>query len=427
VRYRARVETVDESAPPRQSWRPLLTIAGIWFAWAVVLVTFQALVPGRISLDRPDRVLEWTANETGLRSHRDQPNLLDPTLAGQVAWDSEFYISISVAGYDDPTVRTMAPDDGSAPISLNYAFMPLYPILMRAVALPIGVLGLNPIATAAVAGVVVSLLAALAAMIALFSLARRYLGDAGGVRAATYLVVFPTGFFLAQVYTEALFLALALGTLALLDERRMLPAAGLAVLATWTRPIGIALVIPLVLAVLMPLWHDRRTGTRPSRRGIVVGLVAVGAPLVAYGLWATSPLGARFATVEREYFGQQLLAIGTSWDAWTSVLGRIGQAGIDTQIYYGLELFAIVLALIATAWAFRRAPGLALFGLVALLVPLTSGAPQSLIRYVLAIPAIFLLLARLGSRPAFDRGWLIASTLVMGFLATLFTFDFWVA
>jgi hypothetical protein len=421
------VQTQDETARP---WprAALTTIVGIWFAWAVALLAFQALVPGRITLERPDTVLEWTGNETGLRSHREQPNLLDPTFAGQVAWDSEFYISIAAVGYDDPTVRTMEPEDGSAPISLNYAFMPLYPTLMRIVAVPLAVvLGLNSIATAVVAGVIISLLAALAAMVALFSLARRHLGDDGGIRAVTYLVVFPTGFFLAQVYTEALFLALALGSLALLAERRLLAAAALAVLAVWTRPIGIALVIPLALAVLVPIWRERATAGSRSPRDLVIGVIAFLAPVAAYGAWALSPLGSRFAVVEREFFGQQLISIGASWDAWTRILGRLGDAQTDTQIYYGLEIAAVVLAVSATIWAARRYPGVALFGLVALLVPLTSGAPQSIIRYVLAVPAIFLFLARVGRSRAFDRGWLVASTLVMGFLAMLFTFDFWVA
>ena len=418
----------ERSVTQGTSWSrsQLATIVGIWLAWAVALFVFQALVPGRITLDRPDNVLVWTADETGIRSHSAQPNLLDPTFAGQVAWDSEFYISIAAAGYDDPSVRTMEPEDGSAPISLNYAFMPLYPTLMRVVAVPIGAFGLNPIAAATLAGVGISLVSALAAMVALFSLGRRYVGDAGGIRAATYLVVFPTGFFLAQVYTEALFLALALGSLALLAERRFLLAAGLAALAVWTRPIGIALVIPIALAVVVPMWRDRHSEGNRQPRDLLFAALAVAAPLVAYAIWALS-FGARFAVVEREYFGQQPLAIGGAWAAWTSILEDIGEAATSTQIYYALEISAIVLALVATAWALRRAPGIALFGLAALLVPLTSGAPQSFIRYVLAVPAIFLMLARLGAHPAFDRGWLVASTLAMGFLAMLFTFDFWVA
>ena len=50
-----------------------------------------------------------------------------------------------------------------------------------------------------------------------------------------------------------------------------------------------------------------------------------------------------------------------------------------------------------------------------------------MVRYVLAVPAVFLLLGRLGGQPAFDRAWMLASTLLMGLLVTLFSFDFWVA
>jgi hypothetical protein len=38
---------------------------------------------------------------------------------------------------------------------------------------------------------------------------------------------------------------------------------------------------------------------------------------------------------------------------------------------------------------------------------------------------LFLFLAELGERPAFDRIWTIASILVMGLMATMFMFDMW--
>jgi hypothetical protein len=49
-----------------------------------------------------------------------------------------------------------------------------------------------------------------------------------------------------------------------------------------------------------------------------------------------------------------------------------------------------------------------------------------MVRYVLVVPALFIFLARLGKRPAFDRAWILASALLLGLLATLFTFDLWV-
>ena len=63
-------------------------------------------------------------------------------------------------------------------------------------------------------------------------------------------------------------------------------------------------------------------------------------------------------------------------------------------------------------------PGVALFGLGVLILSFGSsaGAPQGMIRYILAVPAIFLMLAWLGRRAVFDRVWVLASTLLMGML-----------
>jgi hypothetical protein len=403
-------------------------LIAVWLAWAGCLLVFQELVQERIRIERPDPVLVWTADETGVRRNENRPYLREPVLNSHVAFDSEYYLSIAVFGYDDPDVGQMQPQDGSPPIPLNYAFMPLYPLVLRVVAAPLTALGLGPVAAATVAGVVVSLVAALAATLAMFSVARHRLGDSGGIRAGVFLLVFPTGFFLAQVYTEALFLALALGTLAMLAERRLLPAAALAVLATWTRPVGVMLVLPIALALIAHLRALRGSGSsRWPRRELVAWGIAVVLPVAAYLVWAISPLGQAFSTVQREYFGQQPLAIGASWENWSAVLSAWSEARPETRVYYSLEIGAVALAAVASVWAIRLWPGVALFSLAALLIPLTSGAPQSMVRYVLAVPAIFLLLARLAAHPAFDRAWMVASTLLMGLLVTLFAFDFWVA
>jgi hypothetical protein len=47
--------------------------------------------------------------------------------------------------------------------------------------------------------------------------------------------------------------------------------------------------------------------------------------------------------------------------------------------------------------------------------------------FAMAGPVIFIMLARLGRSPAFDRSWVFASTLLSGLEATLFTFDVRVA
>jgi hypothetical protein len=69
----------------------------------------------------------------------------------------------------------------------------------------------------------------------------------------------------------------------------------------------------------------------------------------------------------------------------------------------------------------------AVFGVVALVISLTSGAPQSLIRYMLVIPSLFIFLSRLGRNAAFDRAWTLGSVLLLSMQTALFTFDMWVA
>jgi hypothetical protein len=414
-------------------------IVGLWLVWAVALLAFQVLVAARFGPERPDTVLEWTAAETGGRRHALKPILQDQAWPGVIEWDSEFYLSIATAGYEDPLIRVHRADDDGRPISLNHAFMPLYPFAMRVVAAPMGAIGVPPMAAATIAGVLVSLVSALFAMLAVAWLAMDRLGRDGAVRAALYLAIFPTGFFLAMVYTEALFLALAFGSMTQVAARRPVLAGLLAALATLTRPVGVALAIPLLVG-LIEWWRSRRepmsvsegeeavapAPARPSVADIGRWLLGIALPLVAYAGWSIT-MGADFDVVQREFFGRVVLDLGGSAGAWSGLVESLGSMEPRTLVYYGLEAAAVLLAVVASIWALRQWPGPALFGLVAILVPLTSGAPQSLVRYALAVPAIFLLLAALGRRPVVDRGWALVSTLLFGLLLTLFTFDFWVA
>ena len=233
--------TEADRDPPSVAWRSVRLIVAIWAIWATSLLAFQEIVVARLEPERPDFVLSWTDQETGLRRHGGRPYLSEPIFNTHIAFDSEYYLSIAVVGYDDTEVPQYTPPRGPM-VPLNYAFMPAYPFAMRIVAAPAAALGMEPVTAAAFAGIAVSLVAALGAMLALHRLARPQLGEDGGVRAAFYLLIFPTGFFLAQVYSEAFFLAAAFGALAFLADRRPLPAGLLAIVAVLTRPVGLALV-----------------------------------------------------------------------------------------------------------------------------------------------------------------------------------------
>ncbi len=404
----------------------------LWLSWALIVLAFQGIVNARFQPNRPDYATEWTQYETAKNSQKGKDFLTEPFMNFQVAWDSEFYIGIAVGGYDDPRITTGQLRDGTK-IPLSYAFFPGYPAGMAAVAAPLRLTGLNPIAAASLGGVIVSLLGTLLGMFSIYDLTRAELGEEGGLRAAFYMLIFPTGFFLAQVYTEGSFIGLALGCLALIYHRRFFWAAVLAALATLTKAIGLALVFPLFLGWASTVdWSELRKNGFQSAKTFLTSihfsaLVGIILPIIAYLIWDYF-LGTKAFAIEHDHFGRGLF----NWEQLNRGLKMMinrFQDGSNSQMttYYAIEVFGVVLAVISCLFTAKRYPGLTLFSILAVIVPVTSSAPQSIIRYMLVIPAIFVFLARLGRNTVFDKVWTIFSLLMMGTLLSLFTFNMWVA
>ncbi|MFQ6019690.1 MAG: mannosyltransferase family protein, partial [Dehalococcoidia bacterium] len=109
-------------------------------------------------------------------------------------WDAPHYLRIAEVGY-----RDVGED------RLFLVFFPLYPLTVRAFHLVIP--------HYVVAGVAVSLAAAVVAGVLRYSLARLDSDDAGEPgRAVWYFFLFPTAYFLAAPYAEALFLTFVLAS-----------------------------------------------------------------------------------------------------------------------------------------------------------------------------------------------------------------------
>lgn len=412
------------------------TVLLIWAAWVAIMIGYQFYVLARFAPERPDYALSWTQWETGPDRNDDQPILDEPFLNQHVAWDAEYYLSIAMDGYDDPDMRAIPENyswgnyelvstNARRPqwVSMNYAFFPGYPYAMRAVMQPLRLFGLNDIATATLAGVIVSMLGTLIAMLALHDIASQTWGDAEGIRAAFFLIIFPAGMFLAEVYTEGWFLGMSFGALALARRKLWIPAAILAACATWTRAAGGLLLGPLV-------WYWATSGApqrliRDRAWKEIVNLVLALSPLGAYLLWNVT-LGDEFHIVEDRFFSRGLLLIDQSRDAWRTAWDAM-RAGDNLQLraYYLVEFGAIGFALLACVLLIRRFPALALYGLGTILFSMSSGAAQGMHRYVMAAPVIFLLPAVWGRSEAFDRAWTLANVLLMGVFAAMFSFDFW--
>ena len=426
------------------------TIVFIWLAWVLIVIGFQAWATARIDPKYPDRAQEWTTEFTEEGYQEGRPFLLEPFMNHQVAWDSEYYLAIAIGGYDDPRAPYLTPTGVSTSvvdhsvvqsgssfndrISLSYAFFPFYPLMVRLFSFPLQLLGLNAIATATLAGVIVSGLGALLGMLSLYDLTRDSLGEEGALRAAFYLIIFPTGFFLVQVYTEGLFVGLAFACLAMLKRKLWVYAALLGVAATLTRAVGVTLIIPMAITWLrIGEWVDidlewrqifhEGIPLRPLGRGLLAF-----SPLIAFGIWKFSYLGLAFDYIESNYFGRGFLSLGFAFYTWAEAF-RTMLSGPNPQhsAYYFTEFLGLAIGVVACLVTIRTHPEIGWFSLAVVLISWGSGPAQGIHRYILGAPAVFITLARWGKHPVFDRAWTILSIMLMAVLAMLFAFDMWVA
>lgn len=427
---------------------PFRNIVLLWLAWVVIVLGFQTLATARLKPQFPDRAQDWTTKDTGPGYQSGRPYLLEPFMNNQVAWDSEYYLSIAIGGYDDPQVTHLTlngpsdpqdnkPGPASTPAedsyALNYAFLPFYPWMIWLFSWPLKVFGLDAIATGTLAGVIVSALGALGGMLALFDMTRDSLGEDGALRAVFYLLIFPTAFFLTQVYTEGLFVGLAFGSLAMLKRGNWPAAALLGAAAALTRAVGVALVIPMAVVWIrsgewMALdleWRQILLQGFPWR-SLGKALLAF-APLVAFLAWKFSYLGLAFDFIETNFFGRGVLDLGTAFFFWSEAFKDMFVGVPERTAYFLTEYIGLTIGVIACVACLKHDPEVAWFSLAVLVISFGSGPAQGIQRYILGAPAVFLMLARWGKNPVFDRAWTMFSILLMGLLAMLFAMNFWVA
>lgn len=173
--------------------------------------------------------------------------------------DGLWYLRIAKHGYG-PT-PPIGPD-GTYTHLTTLAFFPLYPALIRSVAL----LGI-PYGYAAL-GVAAACALAAAAFIAAW--ARTLIGGRGAIVLVTIWGLLPTSAVFNMAYSEGLFVAAAAATLLALQRNRFVAAAFACSVAGLTRPTGAGLVIAVFIALAVAAWRRRA----PITHILVAALVA---------------------------------------------------------------------------------------------------------------------------------------------------------
>ncbi|NUR74017.1 MAG: hypothetical protein HOU81_24655 [Hamadaea sp.] len=391
----------EHAAPPlgepsaRERWRQSF-IVGFW-TWLsglalYALATFAAWVP-----------FEGVAAKAG-----DPPDTVSSALDAWNRWDTTWYLIIADTGYHWDTRAT--------------AFWPLYPLAVRAAnaVLPGGSFG---------AGLAVSMVCCLAALVLMHRLTADALDEQHARRAAFYLLAFPTGFYLVAAYNESMFIALAIGSLYCMRRGHWWIAGALAGLAGATRMVGVLLGAAFVYEYLRQCgWSVRRV------RADVLSILLVPAGLAAYMFYLYRSFGSatHFLDSQKAWFHDGYQA------PWTTI-GQVAKMIHDWTPMFsgdnfrnvanlGTALLMIALLTLALIGPWKLGPGdryLVIFAAITLMLPLISPIHShyplsSLWRYSLECTAAFLVLARMGRNSTFDRFFTMGAVGLQGVMIIVF-------
>ena len=261
---------------------------------------------------------------------------------------------------------------------------------------------------------------------------RSRLGERGSRHALFFLLLYPTAFYLLAVYSESLFLLLALAAFRAARRDRPAAAAGFGLLAGTTRLTALALALPLAIEA----FSAARTGDVPAksdgralRRSLLAGLAPVAGVFLwifGVGLFSGEP-GLFFRVQEAWQRGASPLA--GAWHFIKLPLARLVHRQAFDHPTLVLDYANFVLfAAIAVFQCRRRRFSDAAWTIGALLIPVATGISASLSRYVLVVyPAYFALAEIFQNRPRLRFAWWIASAALLLAAEAAFVHWRWVA
>jgi hypothetical protein len=282
----------------------------------------------------------------------------------------------------------------------QHGFFPLLPLLLR---------GLDDVGIPRVAGgLILANLAGLAGLIAVAYVTQPLFGERVAVRTAVGLACFPLSYVLSMLYSEPFALAAGFGAVALAQRGRYWWSVPLGIVVGLSRSSGVLVLLPLAGVAL-------RQGGPLLARAASVAAPALGLGAFAGYLWAHTGNPLRFQEAQRKFWFRRSPGVAAA----RALVDRIS---LQRDFVLSLSPYLTVGYLAAILGVARRVPPeWTAFGLLTILLPLSTGRYAGIARYgLLALPA-FWALALLGGR--FPRLWKVY--LVLGPLVGAFEVVWW--
>ncbi|MFV1917683.1 MAG: mannosyltransferase family protein [Patescibacteria group bacterium] len=372
----------------------------LFLTWRILLFTILFLAISIVPL-------QMNFLGGGLESY-----LAKPYLWAWVNFDGEHFLSIAYRGYQP----------------LTYFFFPVYPLITKYAAYFLG----DSFTNLAVSGLIVSNISFFVALMGLWKLFKLDYRKDVVLLAVILLLSFPASFYFASLYSESLFLALAVWSLYFARKKNWILAGLLGGLSTATRLVGIALVPALIAEAWIQYKKDKKTNMVQP----IIGTLLVPLGILAYMYFLNLKTGDPLEFFHSVgIFGEQrstslILLPQVFYRYFFKILPNLNYNYFPVVFTTFFELItALILTFLSILAFFRLRLSYAVYLLVGFIIPTLSGSFSSLPRYVLTLFPAFLLTAVYLSR--LKRNYRIIFTLItvifLGIATALFARGYWVA
>jgi mannosyltransferase PIG-V len=325
-------------------------------------------------------------------------DFLNGVVAPWQRWDALWYQHIATSGYTNGGV--------------DAAFFPLYPGLEHVVGIIFG-------GSFAIAGLVISTVAMVVALVLLHRLVAGDIDRPTADRSLMYIALAPAALFFFAPFSESLFLALSIGCLLAARRRRWWLAAVCGALVGLCRIQGVLLLVPLVVEAISDARNRRARGERGFRFAQLAAFTP-GVTMAMYVGLAWQTLGTSPLTAMNTKWGQHFAA------PWTAIADSVSTVIDGTHAEEPLNLVTALVAIAALPLMVRRLPWSYVAYAAVMIVPLCFREAffsplESTARYAAVDVPLFVLLAVAGRRMWVDRMVLTIFPVVLTFNLVLFS------
>lgn len=321
-------------------------------------------------------------------------------------FDGAHYLSIAAQGYNN--------DEG---------FFPFFPIVIRVVATLFGG-GETFSASYFFAGLAVANVAFFGSLFFLHKLLRIDYKETVAKKSILFLLLFPTSFFFASIYSESLFLLLALASFYYARKKQWLLASIAGMLLSATRIVGISILPALAIELYL---QEKKLLTRN-----VFFLLLIPLGLVSYMYYNAVTFGHEFAFLEAHTKlgtnrSDVIVLFPQTIVRYINILATLTSSQFEWRIAL-LELcvFFFASALLFTAWKKKVRASYLVFAILSFLIPVSSGTFTALPRYIVILFPIFITLALIKNK-WLQNVYIIVGALLLFILLMLFSRGYFVA